>query len=761
MLRMAPRDIVLKLFTTLLVTTTSAPNALAPLSEGCDILPGGKCDLSLMQKAAKLHANLPDTPAPPTVVTLETLVNTPLAQNHEASVASPTTSLVAGDLEGMNELNDHLKHLEAVHELNETSVVKDHDHLEHLDSPNLGVGNQDILEAMTALNETSAVEDHDHLEHLAEAKSALNETSTTPVADHGEHHLEHLEAMNALKEALVEIDAAIAAVGQEGNETAIMTVMTHLGQATAKLTFAVSKEGGPEGHGVDGSHSEESADAHEHTAAKLMHAMEHLEEAVTELSEHAEGESAEAHQAHTTHALKCLMIVKQKVSEALAGGLRSCAMDEVEHALRDLLQALVVASGPTPQLSAPKLKHAMKDLAHAKKDLLILTLTKSPHHQDKHALHEINHAMEVLKEAIDKLDAGELEEGRELMKHITHSLKDIKCASTDLHIAHSLHDLLCALHDIEHMHDHEGDANELGHMAECIENDMKHAAKVAVHLDHLPKARGARIYAAASKVKKNPSAERTHKAAKKVIEKSIKIIKAKTARRHKEEEMRHCQGRCSHEYHKCLSSEMCKTMAMWANNSKHCDAENKKCTKAYKQCRACCKPKNHDKSVCKEHHHHDDDDDEDADGINPIAEPSNQTEETTDQPTEQEPAGEVTDPSSITKSTEASNNQPTDEIAGEPTELEPDEKLVPVDESTDPPSLTNITEVVEKASDNQSTEVTTDQPTEQAPVDASTDPPPITNSTGLSTDLLSTNSTKVIEEASSNQTTNQSTNQSR
>jgi hypothetical protein len=421
-------------------------------------------------------------------------------------------------------------------------------------------------------------------------------------ADHDEHHLEHLQAMNALKEVLQSLDAAVAGSGGEGNQT---QVMMHLNNAALKLMFALSTEGGGDGHGSDGAHSEDVDVVHEHTAEKLTHARHHLEEAVREMAEHSDEETEEEHVKHTAHALKCLATVKHIVHAALADGMRACAMGETEHALRDLLMALVEVTGATPKLAVPKIQHAIQDLSHTSKDLeILIKMAETPHHQDEHSLHGVTHALEILTETVGELSSGEWVKTREsthhVIKHIGHAMKDIKGANTDLHIAHSLADLFCAMHDIEHIKEDEEDAEHASYVAGMIESDMKHAIKVAVYFDHLTKPSAVKVVIAANALKASPLDEEVGKKAKKEIMTAIMGIKARCAQIHRRLTFLGCRAGCKEGMKECLSGSGCETLEIFAGNADKCFREAAKCGRKIGVCRKCCTPKNAKKDSCKE-----------------------------------------------------------------------------------------------------------------------------------------------------------------
>jgi len=318
--------------------------------------------------------------------------------------------------------------------------------------------------------------EHDHEEDVEEEDHDDHE------GEHDEHHDDHVAAMKALKVVLVEIDAAIEDIAKEGKEAA---VLGHLDHAAKSIAVALGKE---KGHGPDESH--ENSHEHEHSAEKLKHAQEHLEHAIADLKEHKEGESEAEHAEHTGHATKDLKTVKETVMHALSDGLRACATGEVEHALRDLLKAMIAASGPKPEDAAALIQHAIGDLEHATEDLKGLTDEEHKFEQDSHALEDIQHAVSDLKHALEDLAGHEGHEGADadtehMMKDLKHAMRDLKCANDDLHTAHSLSDLHCALKDLGHIAEHKDDATEMAHVAECIAEAVVHAAVSAVKSKHL------------------------------------------------------------------------------------------------------------------------------------------------------------------------------------------------------------------------------------------------------------------------------------
>merc|ERR1719272_2910434 len=272
---------------------------------------------------------------------------------------------------------------------------------------------------------------------------------------------------------------------------------------------------------------------HEHNSGKLKHAHEHLGHALADLKEHKDDESEEAHAKHTSHATKDLKMAKETVTHALSDGLRACATGEVEHALRDLLKAMIAVSGPKAADAAAFIEHAQGDLKHAVEDLKGLPDVEHKFEQDSHALEDIMHALEDLDHALGDLKEHEGHaEGEDactahVMKDLKHAMADLKCANDDLHTAHALSDLHCALHDLGHIAEHADDKAEMAHVAECIAHDITHAAVEAVKSEHLYKSYGARLVKAAGRIKKKPLSARYAAYAKKYIGKSIAVIQKK------------------------------------------------------------------------------------------------------------------------------------------------------------------------------------------------------------------------------------------
>jgi len=434
-------------------------------------------------------------------------------------------------------------------------------------------------------------DDHDH-DHEEDEGGDHDDHS----GEHDEHHDEHVKAMKALREVIVEIDAAIGDVAKEGGEA---SAIGHIEHAMKELASATETEAA---HEEETGHDHESllmhgpnGHEHEHSAEKLKHAHEHLDHALKDLQEHKEDESEEAHAEHTSHATKDLATAKEMVTHALSDGLRACATGEVEHALRDLLKAMIAVSGPKAADAAAHIEHAKGDLTHAVEDLKGLPDAEHKFEQDSHALEDIEHALEDLDHALGDLKAeGEDTDTAHMMKDLKHAMADLKCANEDLHTAHALSDLHCALHDLGHIAEHADDKAEMAHVAECIAHDITHAASLAVASEHLYKSYGARLVKAGQRLQKKPSSARSAAYTKKYIDKSIAVIQKKCEKHHKKVMKAKCKAECNEAQDSCVNTAQCKKLADYAKNEKACWALSKgTCKSDHKVCKAKCKQLKH------------------------------------------------------------------------------------------------------------------------------------------------------------------------
>eukprot|EP00746_Dinoflagellata_sp_MGD_P124513 gnl/MRDRNA2_/MRDRNA2_59114_c0_seq1.p1 gnl/MRDRNA2_/MRDRNA2_59114_c0~~gnl/MRDRNA2_/MRDRNA2_59114_c0_seq1.p1 ORF type:complete len:488 (-),score=145.83 gnl/MRDRNA2_/MRDRNA2_59114_c0_seq1:46-1509(-) len=423
--------------------------------------------------------------------------------------------------------------------------------------------------------------------------------------DHDDHHENHMKAMAALKVACGEIDAAIAMVGNHSQEEA---AIGKLETAKSKLEEVLTLEESEAGHGSEDSH--EGHEEHEHTHEKVKHALEHLVHAIGDLKAHKEHEGANhTEDEHTECAMKDLKLVKEEVEHARAAGLRACATGEVEHAMVDILKAMVGVLTSNANATAGGIAHAKKCLECAVADLKELSTEEHKFEQDTHALEDLTHALGDLAHAAGDLkehtEPGHKHTGKDtecMIKDFKHALGDLKCAFDDLHTAHSLSDLHCALHDLEHLKDHKL-AKKKAHVAECIAHDVIHGATMAVKSKHLYKSYGARLVKYATSLKKKPTLKKTPVWLKSTLSKSIKVIKERCHKHHETKMKKECYFKCEVAHQKCEKTPECWPLPTYAKNYKQCNAVRKTCGGKCKVCKKKCSTLKHEHEETEGHDH--------------------------------------------------------------------------------------------------------------------------------------------------------------
>lgn len=490
---------------------------------------------------------------------------------------------------------------------------------------------QDAEPSLSTLHTKAIGDDHDDHDHAHE--EAQEEVKLDHADDHDEHHDliprrrfdfhqdlsmnddtnmitmntshdDRVKVMSALKNVLVEIDATIVDVDADGKELEAIGRLEH---ATEELASALAIE---KGHVKEESY--ESKNDHEHSAKKLAHSLEHLKDAIENLKDHR-SDGTDADEEH--HATKDLQHSKHEVSHALSSLQRASAMGRVEHALRDLFQGMIAATGANPETAAPAIQHAIKDLEHTMQDLKEMTSGEHKFEQDSHALEDIGHAIARLKHqdlaAIQLKDLGERKEGESdaehlehtehLKKHLNHAVANLKFAYDDLHTAHALSDLHCALHDVGHIGAHK-EPKEKQHVADDAALDLVYVATSAVKSNNLYKNYGARLLKAADRLKKNPSSKNAAYA-KKSIDRGIRAIQTKCEKRHGKVMKSKCYQECEEAHHKCVNTPHCKSLEKYAQNEKACLLASGTCKSNSKACRKKCKKLKHEHEKHAGHDH--------------------------------------------------------------------------------------------------------------------------------------------------------------
>jgi hypothetical protein len=294
-------------------------------------------------------------------------------------------------------------------------------------------------------------------------------------------------------------------------------------------------------------------------------------------------------------------------SEAVNIAQRACAKGEVQHAMKDVLKALVAVVSAKPGDAKPFIEHAIKCVEHSAKDLEGMIEPRNyeagkPLHQDNHAKKDIKHAKEDLEHALADLaehqSEGHVHTGEDtqcMLKDLKHVLFDLKCANDDLLTAQALFDLKCAngyfTKSFFQTMMRQMTPEDRVLLQKDLADDIMHGAALSLASGTLYRSYAARLTRAAKKLTKSTTekAQKLHDYANKYVFDSLKVMEKKGAKHHVKVEKKKCNEKCHADYEKCYKAEPCKSLTTYAKNEKACWAMSKSCKAKVKECYTKCK----------------------------------------------------------------------------------------------------------------------------------------------------------------------------